>query len=335
MAGMVGAYGFSKSLVSRYQSVVRLFPWVCGQEASCTISRLQLRLKGLMQPAIPHRSRTCLRAIIAGLDAAGSSVLRLPHLPVSGALQANDAAALFLVQRGAVQVQQQGRSASLQPDGAILIPPGSGYRLVGSGLSASIASVMAHDGELVCNLLATDGTRFEVPVGSTLVADEGSVAALLHALAVWPSADQSGWERAVGTLFYALRYHLTTSRVRWVDGGTTLLARVRRLLLDRYTDPDCTAVTLAQELDCHPDHLSRSFREREGHTLRQALATLRLRQARSLLLAERDETVRAIAQRCGFRNGQRLSEHFRSSFGITPSELRRQAHAQGSMDSTR
>jgi AraC-like DNA-binding protein len=48
------------------------------------------------------------------------------------------------------------------------------------------------------------------------------------------------------------------------------------------------------------------------------------RARQSLLHAEADDTVTAIAERCGFSSLSVFSRDFRAAFGVSPSELLRE-----------
>ena len=75
--------------------------------------------------------------------------------------------------------------------------------------------------------------------------------------------------------------------------------------------------------------LERRFRRLRGHSVADALRTIRLERAKRLLL-DTDLPVKRIALECGFGRSVRLSEVFRRQVGCSPTEYRlRQEPAAG------
>jgi LacI family transcriptional regulator len=70
--------------------------------------------------------------------------------------------------------------------------------------------------------------------------------------------------------------------------------------------------------------LQRRFRKETGRTLQEEVLNVRMKRARQLL-AESDLTLAQITERAGFRYQEYFGAAFKSRFGVTPAEWRRQA----------
>lgn len=81
--------------------------------------------------------------------------------------------------------------------------------------------------------------------------------------------------------------------------------------------------TLAAETGYSRAHFLRTFRAATGQTPHRYLIELRLEKARALL-ASRPMPLIDIAAECGFSSHAHLTSAFRSRFGVSPSEYRRE-----------
>lgn len=76
--------------------------------------------------------------------------------------------------------------------------------------------------------------------------------------------------------------------------------------------------------------LEYAFRDAFGITPYQYLRRVRLERARSLLIAEPKKKVYQIASRTGFSSARQFTTSFRQFFGFSPSDCRKQLHAENS-----
>ena len=60
-----------------------------------------------------------------------------------------------------------------------------------------------------------------------------------------------------------------------------------------------------------------------GISMMNYLKTIRLEQARRMLLEQEEEDVRAIAERAGYSDEFYFSRSFKQYFGVSPSQIRR------------
>lgn len=82
-----------------------------------------------------------------------------------------------------------------------------------------------------------------------------------------------------------------------------------------------TREDLARQLHLHPNYLDRAFRSSYGQTPLQMLRDLRLRRALQLLESS-EETLDAIATRCGFDDVAYFCRAFRSKYSVSPGKHR-------------
>jgi transcriptional regulator GlxA family with amidase domain len=85
--------------------------------------------------------------------------------------------------------------------------------------------------------------------------------------------------------------------------------------------PDLEILDLARLVAMSPRHLTRTFREATGVSIREYRTRLRLERARDLL---RDPhlTLEAVAARCGFESARQLRRLWKEAFGAPPSSAR-------------
>lgn len=100
-----------------------------------------------------------------------------------------------------------------------------------------------------------------------------------------------------------------------------LVRQATAYLLDQFARPDLSLNRLAAELGISPAQLSRRFRAVRGVTPAAYLRGVRLQKARELLV-ETDDTLQAIAERCGYRSAFYLSRVVSARTGQSPSRYR-------------
>lgn len=93
-------------------------------------------------------------------------------------------------------------------------------------------------------------------------------------------------------------------------------------LISRHlSDPDFSVGFAAEQLGCHPDSLSRSFKKKSGISFREYLCQQRMLLAESLLLQKHLE-IAEVANLCGYRDHSYFSAEFRRHAGSPPSTYR-------------
>jgi LacI family transcriptional regulator len=104
-------------------------------------------------------------------------------------------------------------------------------------------------------------------------------------------------------------------------GATPEIAMALRYIQQRFRRP-ITVKEVSEFAGISRSSLERGMKQALGRTPLQAILHLRFEAVRELL-AETDLSVKAIALRCGFPSGPKLSSAFALAEGMTPTEYRR------------
>lgn len=105
------------------------------------------------------------------------------------------------------------------------------------------------------------------------------------------------------------------------DSRPTWLLRAVEILHAR-VDTRVVMADIAEEVDVHPTHLARTFRERFGCTMGEYLRRLRVEAAREELLST-DKALASIALASGFADQPHFTRTFKRVTGETPGAWRR------------
>jgi transcriptional regulator GlxA family with amidase domain len=106
------------------------------------------------------------------------------------------------------------------------------------------------------------------------------------------------------------------------DPLTPLASGARKLAMAQLSDPDLGVSSLARQLGCHPDHLSRSFQKSLGVPLGEWIIRERIQTARGLL-QNSPHNVAEVCWACGFSNPSYFIKVFRTRTGQTPGQFRK------------
>lgn len=107
-----------------------------------------------------------------------------------------------------------------------------------------------------------------------------------------------------------------------------LMAQIHAFIREHLGDAHLTPGTIAAAHHISLRYLHKLFQQ-EGHTVTGLIRERRLEQCRRDLANPQlaDRPIRAIAARCGFANPAHFSQVFRSAYGLSPCEFRRQCVA--------
>ena len=101
------------------------------------------------------------------------------------------------------------------------------------------------------------------------------------------------------------------------------MVREVELLLEERHSTSLTFRALAQEIGVSSSHLRAQFVRLRGHSPKEHLRAIRLREALSLL-SNSTLSLEAIASLCGFDSASHLSRHVKTATGKSPGSLRGQ-----------
>jgi AraC family transcriptional regulator len=110
------------------------------------------------------------------------------------------------------------------------------------------------------------------------------------------------------------------------------LAQVCEMLHDQ-CESDLSLSTIADEVDVHPAHLSRTFRQHFGQTPGSYLRRIRIEVAANLL-RNTPLSIAEVALRTGFSDQSHLTRSFARELNVSPGSYRR-ATARKKIDETR
>lgn len=100
-----------------------------------------------------------------------------------------------------------------------------------------------------------------------------------------------------------------------------VIARVRERLREEFADPP-SLTELAADVDRHPAHLARSFRQHMSCTIGEYLRECRLTAAKELV-ERTDRPLADVALACGYADQSHMGRSFRRHIGLSPAAYRR------------
>lgn len=99
-------------------------------------------------------------------------------------------------------------------------------------------------------------------------------------------------------------------------------ARAQRAIEERYAEPNLSVRAIARALGLSSQHVCRILKHDVGLTFADLLRTVRLREARKMLVEE-SRSMKEIAYLVGFRHPSQFTRAFRDDCGLSPSAYRR------------
>ncbi len=123
----------------------------------------------------------------------------------------------------------------------------------------------------------------------------------------------------------SLLYHLILELLGEKDAaehGDPIAEAVRRRLLAEYQDPELSLTDILTATGYQKDHIRRRFRAVYGMPPSEYLTTLRIENAKRLLLRRRELSlsISQIATMCGYYDGLYFSRVFKKTTGISPKD---------------
>ena len=106
------------------------------------------------------------------------------------------------------------------------------------------------------------------------------------------------------------------------EKDNTWLKNLEERLLRHIEETDFTIEVLATELNISQRQLTRKVKSLTGLTPNKYITTIRLHQARELLLADSNMTIKEVSYKVGFLKTTYFSKLFTEYFGVKPSKVR-------------
>lgn len=99
--------------------------------------------------------------------------------------------------------------------------------------------------------------------------------------------------------------------------------RCQWLIRNNVADPSLSVESLAAELHCTPDHLSKVFHHETGERIVESITRTRVNHAVELMRCT-ELSVKEIAAACGFGDANYFARVFRKSTGVSPLQYRQE-----------
>lgn len=97
----------------------------------------------------------------------------------------------------------------------------------------------------------------------------------------------------------------------------------RKVIGERYSDPDFNLGKLAREAHLSTGYLSKLINKFAGASFREYLRAVRLEKAAELLLRDPKLSIKEIAAAVGYRHPGDFARHFKTAYGERPRDYRR------------
>lgn len=242
-----------------------------------------------------------------------------PQSSFRHAEQTLDHDTLIVIEQGAFEYGIQGERGTAAFGDLVFCPAKAGFR------RRALGEIVFHHIHLRSRF--PDEGSVRLPVGKFPVGDVSRLASSLRYMGELYRGDypeamkrKAIYEHFVPELLWLCEwetYHAERRRQK----SDPLMERALRELHQHAFEPFFGANRIAARLKLHPSLFSRRFKAAHGVSPIAYLTRLRLEEAKRLLL-ETDETMEAIASRCGYETGAYFSRVFRSKEGMNPSAFR-------------
>jgi AraC-like DNA-binding protein len=200
----------------------------------------------------------------------------------------------------------------------VVSPPGTVFR------RRSLGEISFHVFQFTA-LAGSDDTLPEPPAGKVSIGDVNRLSSTYSYLRKsWHEyGGASGMTHFTGHMLMDLLYMCEQERKNTLNRKKTTdpLMQQAAGYIHRHLFGEISMRHIAAQLGIKPSELSRRFRLAYGCVPVEYATRLRLEEAKRLL-RETNDTLEAIASRCGYENGAYLCRVFRAKIGITPSAFR-------------
>ncbi|WP_058306623.1 AraC family transcriptional regulator [Gracilibacillus massiliensis] len=130
----------------------------------------------------------------------------------------------------------------------------------------------------------------------------------------------------MGQLLVTINYLLkdVTSKVAEKSKGKTCHAERIVSYIQKNHHENLTINKIANTLNLNKSYVSHVFKDMTGFTVMEYVMACRIKKAKYLLETEQHQTIKHIAQQCGFENPTHFSRYFKEKESISPKDYRNQ-----------
>ncbi|MCR5088720.1 MAG: AraC family transcriptional regulator, partial [Oscillospiraceae bacterium] len=243
----------------------------------------------------------------------------------------------ILVRKGTPEYLANGSRFSLHPDQMLLIPPGVPH-LVYCGPDNAVYErlIVQIDAHFMEEALIAGGLpeRISPDLPMQVLSADAVCRWNIHGLVEQMNLSGSVKDKKLRELLYrsqVAELMLIIEQINTEDqsaqpsSGSAQVSAVAAYLQEHCRDQDLTVALLARRFYVSREHLSRTFKEYTGESIRDYLTELRMQEFRFGLLKGKN-----ILQSCmesGFSDYSSFVKSFRKLYGITPAEYREQLYS--------
>lgn len=269
---------------------------------------------GSSKPHAPEAIRYWHANVLGGID-----LLKADCITHRFARHAHEEFVIAVFERGAEQIETEGRCLTASAGSTLLIPPGIAHTGHAADTEGWSYRAFYPQPGLIQELCA-DTFRSKIQLGMMRVGlyDDRALFGRLTQTHRCLSANNSGLDHAVA-LVAALRsvfvYAHPDSEIKKAGNENRAVCIAREFIDVHYGDP-INGAEIAAMVGLSLPHLMRAFVAQMGVPINIYLTSVRLAHARKLLLA--GHSAAHVAVSVGFVDQSHLIRRFREAFGVTP-----------------
>ena len=128
------------------------------------------------------------------------------------------------------------------------------------------------------------------------------------------------WEQLYKRILSLYTYLITQSVP--ANAARKIAREIETYICNNYMDP-ISNLTLAKQFGFVPSYISKIFKEYKGVSPCSYLTTVRIQNAKTLILEDRDIVMQEVASRVGFSDLSYFTKVFKKEVGVTPSEFKK------------
>jgi len=235
-----------------------------------------------------------------------------------------DSLKLLLQVRGRCRVDQEGRTAELQPGSWCVYDTWRPYGITNFGKVEQIVIQIPRDQIIDRSFRRLAEPFVADPQHSPMAQVAGSFIRSYADPALAPEdGDEFLAETTVGFVRHALHSNLTQRRSPQRP-SSVLRARIKQYILAHLSNPDLSIEQIALAMGCSKRYLHQVFAA-ENQTIERYIWRLRVEQCCEALATrgQADKSISAIAFEWGFNSSAHFSRLFKSQMGVAPTSYRR------------